>query len=161
MRSILWNGLLVFLSYYANNLVHEMGHLVTGRLFGLPMHKVFIALSPARSQPAQPTFSLFGVAFYIGISSLVSFAPVNEYRLKRATPRARFCMNLAGPLCGALFAIGWILFFWNWTQGIIGALWVLIHLENLQPKSPEQGGPNDGYGVAEAWREIKVAKANP
>ena len=152
---------LVVLSFYVVNLAHEMGHVVGGQVVGLPIRKVFIGLPTEVKQTDRPSFSLLGIAFYFGYSSLYAFVKMDMAALYRLPPKARITVFMAGPLSGTVVSIAWIIAsFYCFVsipqmvfQMLIGALWVKLNLGNLRPDGGSDGG-NDGYGIREAWHEI-------
>jgi hypothetical protein len=74
-EALLWlplNAAFAVLSFYLNSFAHELGHLLVGNLAGIKISKVVIARANRPGLITKPSFSLFGVAFYIGASSLGS-----------------------------------------------------------------------------------------
>ena len=161
LATLLLHVALVVLSFYVVNLAHEMGHVVGGQVVGLPIRKVFIGLPLEVKQPDRPSFSLLGIAFYFGFSSLYAFVRMNMAVLHRLPPKARITMLIAGPLSGTVASIAWVIAsFYCFVsipqmvfQMLIGAAWVKFNLGNLRPDGGSDGG-NDGYGIREAWYEI-------
>lgn len=109
LATLLLHLALVVLSFYVVNLAHEMGHVVGGQMAGLPIRKVFIGLPLEVKQPDRPSFSLFGIAFYLGCSSLYAFVRMDMAALRRLPPKARITMLIAGPLSGTVVSIAWII----------------------------------------------------
>ena len=161
LATLLLHVALVVLSFYVVNLAHEMGHVVGGQVAGLPIRKVFIGLPLEVKQPDRPSFSLFGIAFYFGFSSLYAFVKMDMAALYRLHPKARIIVFMAGPLSGTVVSIAWIIasfyYFVNIPQMVfqmlIGAVWVKLNLGNLRPDGGSDGG-NDGYGIRKAWHEL-------
>ena len=162
LTTLLLHLALLVLSFYVVNLAHEMGHVVGGQVAGLSIRKVFIGLPLEVKQPDRPTFSLFGIAFYIGFSSLYAFARMNMAALHRLPPKARITMLIAGPLSGTVVSIGWaIASFYCFSsipqmvfQMLTGAAWIILNFGCLRPNEGIDGG-NDGFSIREAWRELR------
>lgn len=141
--------LVFWASIVLNNLAHELGHVIVGRLFGLPMHTVAIGMKFNTPRPKNPTFRLLNTDFFFGTTWLEAYAPLPQHLLDRASNKAVISMTLAGPLAGTLFTLIWMYFTWThffaygWAFGI-GVFWIWGHLGNLRPMPG-----NDGMRIKE------------
>lgn len=137
---------------YVTNLAHELGHVVVGRAFGLPLYIVTIGLEFGLPRPPNPSFRLFNTEFYVGKDFLYSYAPIELIWLKQASSTAVISTMLAGPLAGTALTLVWMYFTHGWAFWM-GAFFIWVHLGNLWPKVGMDNSPNDGLYIQQRWND--------
>ena len=118
-----WMGIAGTIGLFISIVLHEFGHSIVARRFGIPMHGI--------------TLFIFG-----GVASMAEEPP---------TPRSEFFMAIAGPITSVILAvIFYLLALWGgvmlWSVTVIGVLeylaWINIILVafNMIPAFPLDGG---------------------
>ncbi|MCB9421475.1 MAG: hypothetical protein H6667_16850 [Ardenticatenaceae bacterium] len=143
----------VLLSLLLTTTIHELGHLLAGKLVGLRFHLLIIG--PLRLSRENGRLSLGwqrGSAFFNGLTSSIPYD-------NRDLSRRLLIFILGGPLASLVQALlaGWLFFHWRadvsfinnitWaaeSAALLAILGAIYFLSALKPGSTYSGQPADG-----------------
>jgi hypothetical protein len=152
------------LSFILNALAHELGHAIAGKAVGLTIHRIAI-VTDLRKGPVKPLFTIGDTKFYFAANSLLSFVTTSGVAFSQH-PVKQIVFNLAGPLSGALLAIGFAVHTVTLTETTavniivvgVSVFYIVMDFANLKPVLQAYDTPSDGWKVREAWRRLRAKK---
>jgi regulator of sigma E protease len=152
MKKEPWVAILLFLSILI--FVHELGHFLVGKFFGIGVEMFSIGFGPRilsyTHRDTQYRLALLPLGGFVKFAGALPGEEVPEAfvgkEMHRASSFARFCTVLAGPMANFLLAVG--VFTWIAANGMM----------SLSPVIGEilPGGPGERAGLRPGDRVVSI-----